>query len=113
MRVKTIDEDGAMTEARYRSLATIVREVVGDEGPLAEVAAVDAEERSGGVEIQAPDSLLLRPESSAQLRLPALSVRRFRLRVVLEFLPGEDTLALAGRVVPEGGSSSGDPFDAP
>ena len=102
MRVKTIDEDGAMTEARYRSLATIVREVVGDEGPLAEVAAVDAEERSGGVEIQAPDRLLLRPESSAVLRLPALSVRRFRLRVELEFLPGEDTLALAGRVVPEG-----------
>ena len=105
MRVKTIDEDGAMTEARYRSLATIVREAVGDDGPLAEVAAVDAVERSGGVEIQAPDRLLLRPEASAVLRLPALSARRFLLRVELEFLPGEDTLALAGRVVPDGGSS--------
>ncbi len=103
MRVKTIDEDGAMTEARYRSLATIRREAVGDEGPLAEVAAADAVDRSEGVEVQAPDRLLLRPGSSAELRLSALSARRFRLRVELEFLPGEDALALAGRLVPEGG----------
>ncbi|MEE2941138.1 MAG: glycosyltransferase [Planctomycetota bacterium] len=104
MRVKTIDEDGAMTEARYRSLATIVREAVGDDGPLLEVAAVDAVERTGAVEIQAPDRLLLRPESSVELSLSPLSARRFRLRVELAFLPGEDSLALAGRLVPEGGA---------
>ena len=74
---------------------------------------MDAVERSGGVEIQAPDRLLLRPEASAVLRLPSLSARRFRLRVELEFLPGEDALALAGRVVPEGGAPQEIPSTLP
>lgn len=103
MRIKTIEEDGAMTEARYRSLATVEREVLGDDlPPLAEVEAQSAGSRSGAVEEQAPNRLLLRPESGATLDLPPVSCRAFRLAVELDFLKGEDQLALGGRVVVDG-----------
>lgn len=105
MPIKTIEQDGAMTEARYRSLATLVREPVPDDGPLLEVPAVAAGDRRGGVEVQAPDRLLLRPGASATLELPGLSRSSFVLRAELVFLDGEDGLALGGRFVFDDGTA--------
>ena len=112
MRVKTIDEDGAMTEARYRSLATIVREAVGDEGPLSEAAAVDAGSRSGGGDPGAGQAPLASrspvpccgsPRSRCAASGSAWSSSSRRGRT-----PWRSPAAWCRR-----GNSSGDPFDAP
>ncbi|MEM1450321.1 MAG: glycosyltransferase [Planctomycetota bacterium] len=66
--IKTIEQNGEETEARYRSLCTIVRSSAGasaDGGPVFDRAALDTTDRRGPCEQQGADVLLLRPGASA------------------------------------------------
>ncbi len=98
MRVKTIDEDGEVMEARYRSLATVLRDAPGDDGPRWESPAENASERSGTVESQGPGIVLMRPGSALGFDLGAAAGGAMRLEVDLLFLAGETGLALGGTV---------------
>ncbi len=100
MPIKTIAEDAAVTEARYRSLCTLGRTA----GSARVVyAATSTEKRSGAVEEQGTGMLLMRPERAAveyDLRpaRPGDSV----LTIELVALGGEREIELTGRVSIDG-----------
>jgi glycosyltransferase involved in cell wall biosynthesis len=66
MPVKTIADDAAATEFRYRALCCIERvPMTGSMGALVEHRGVDSIAREGRVEVQGGDMLLLRPGGAA------------------------------------------------
>ena len=64
MPIKTIAEDAAATEFRYRGLCAIVRGPVGGTGTLVEWGARETASRAGPIDEQGADLLLLRPGAS-------------------------------------------------
>lgn len=113
MRVKTIDEDGEVMEARYRSLATILRDAPGDDGPKWESPAEGATERSGPVESQGPGVVLMRPGAALGFEIGPGARGSLRLEVDLLFLAGETGLALGGEVQFSGGATVAIPDHLP
>lgn len=98
MRVKTIEENGAETEARYRALACVVRETAAPavEVPLFEPDVTRPTASEGAFEVQGGDRALLRPGASVSYELPGLSPGRYRVEVVVMHVDGEDGVALGG-----------------
>ncbi|MFT5285894.1 MAG: glycosyltransferase involved in cell wall biosynthesis/GT2 family glycosyltransferase [Planctomycetota bacterium] len=99
--VKSIAEDAALTEARYRSLCTIVRD---QKGFGAIYSATSTEARRGSVEQQGATMLLLRPEGEAAIDydLRPLISGPHVVTVDSVALAGEQEIALAGRVLLDG-----------
>jgi len=104
MHVKTIAENGAETEARYRALACVVRDgAPGASGvPLFEPDVTRPADAEGDFEVQGGGGALLRPGSSASYDLPALSPGRYRVEVEVMHVDGEASLALGGTLGQEG-----------
>lgn len=109
MPIKTIEQNGAETEARYRALACVVREPAAA-GGQGEVTLMATEARVDGAgEIQAGTGLLLRHGASGQLRLSPRSfgLRSFagqslELELELMFLEGEEAMPLGGTLAVDG-----------
>lgn len=96
MRVKTLEEDGADTEYRYRSLVS--RSEIGNSSVVMDIDGKGAKVCEGESIPQGADMLLLRPGSRAgysfRLRKPA----RLRLEVEQFALGVEEQLALGGEI---------------
>ncbi|MCC6407220.1 MAG: glycosyltransferase [Planctomycetes bacterium] len=100
-RVKTIEENARETEFRYRSLCTRVRE--SKPRLLLEKKAIETSARSGPVEQQGADMLLLRPGGAAiefDVSLVGAGKREFELELFL--LGGEARVQLGGRLLLDG-----------
>jgi len=100
MPIKTIAEDAAMTEARYRSLCTL-----GGTPSTARClySATSTERRVGSVEEQGTDMLLLRPEPAAlEYDLRPAGAGQHTVEIDMVALAGEGEIALAGRVSIDG-----------
>jgi glycosyltransferase involved in cell wall biosynthesis len=96
-RIKTMSEDAAEMEVRYKSLACIVRErkarVLLDKVGIATLA------REGPVEQQGADMLLLRPGAAIEFDAGVVGAGRVAVRVDVFALGAEAQLALGGRVL--------------
>ncbi|MDP6409019.1 MAG: glycosyltransferase [Planctomycetota bacterium] len=100
MVIKTIAQNAAETEFRYRGLACRVREP----GPrtLLELRAAEACEREGPVEAQGTDLLLLRPGGAVEYDLNGVGGGAGTLTVEVLALGSEPELQLGGRVLLDG-----------
>ncbi|MDP6539014.1 MAG: glycosyltransferase [Planctomycetota bacterium] len=100
MEIKTIDQNAAETEFRYRALACRVRE----RGPrtLLALGAHGTSEREGPVEEQGPDLLLLRPGAAVEYELAGAGGGERELALEVLALGGEPDLALGARVLVDG-----------
>lgn len=100
--IKTLEEDAAAAEFRYRALASLVRRA---KGPrlLLELGARASARREGPVEEQGRDYLLLRPGGAAvEYDLGAAGAGRRELRLALLALGGEPGVEFGGRVLLDG-----------
>jgi hypothetical protein len=98
--VKTIEQDAALTEARYRSLCTRVRRR-GEAGMA--VLATETAARRGEVEPQGGHLLLLRPDRAAvDYDLAGTGSGERVVSVDVVALAGEPEVELAGRVSIDG-----------
>lgn len=97
-RVKTIEEDAATTEVRYRQLLCAQRAPV-DGAVLADLPGASAEHREGGVTLQGTDMLLLSPGAAAEVELGPIGPATCQVRVDVQALGGEGSVVLGGRVL--------------
>lgn len=104
--VKTIQEDAAATEFRYRQLAclALAREPESGERMLLDAAGIQTAARSGGAEQQGADMLLLRggTGASAEYDIAGAGGGLRRIRVEQYALGAESALALGVRVLLDG-----------
>jgi hypothetical protein len=101
--IKTIVENGEETEARYRSLCTVERDVgEATQGPAMIRGALDTAARRGACEQQAADMLLMRPGAEADWDLEGVPAGEYTLTVRMEYFAPEDAIVLAGEVVVDG-----------
>ncbi len=107
--VKTIAEDAAATEYRYRALCCIVREDAAATGPrtLVERSGIDTVLREGPVERQGADTALLRPGGAAveyEIGTSGRGGEAGALRLVIEqiALGSEPGVVLGGRALVDG-----------
>ena len=97
MPIKTIAENAAETEFRYRGL--VARRRVRKPAVVLDAVAIDADRREGPVDQQGADLLLLRPGGAAvEFDLPALDPGRHRLTVEVLALGAEAAVELGGHV---------------
>ncbi|MEL6428395.1 MAG: glycosyltransferase [Planctomycetota bacterium] len=95
--IKTLDENGAETEARYRALACVERTVdVSTVGGRHDVAVLAPDASSEGAEFQAPDSMLLRQGASVEYALPSLGAGVYEAELEVLHFEGEDATDLGG-----------------
>jgi glycosyltransferase involved in cell wall biosynthesis len=98
--VKTIEEDAAAMEFRYRALACTVRRTAPQTGPLVAHRGIDATARHGPVEVQGADMLLLRPDGAAVEYDIEGAGGGARVICVEQFVVGaESSVRLGGRVL--------------
>jgi len=104
MRIKTIAENAAETEFRYRALACRDRTLELAPRVLLEYSAQDAVLREGSVEEQDSDMLLLRPGGSAavEYELQAVGAGQYEVAFDVYALSCEPTIAHGGRVFVDG-----------
>ncbi len=100
MEIKTIAQNAAETEFRYRGLACRVREE--GERTLLEFGASEACERQGPVESQGAGLLLLRPGGAVEYDLDGIGGGPLDLSVEILALGSEPELELSGRVLLDG-----------
>jgi glycosyltransferase involved in cell wall biosynthesis len=101
MRVKTIEENAAETEYRYRALLAERRARVS--ATVLERAGFAADRRLGPVERQGADLALLRPGGAAlEFDLPVRRAGAHRVRIEVLALGGESAVELGGRVLVDG-----------
>ena len=102
--IKTIDQNGEETEARYRALCTIERQGGHGEagGPVFLRPALDTAGRRGACEQQGADLLLLRPGARADWDLGGLPAGDYSLELTLEHFAGEGAIVLGGQVLVDG-----------
>ncbi len=100
--IKSIHEDAAATEFRYRQLAclALARELIEDERLVLDAVGVQTARRAGGVEQQGADMLLLRAGTSAAAEYDVAGAGGGlrKIRVEQYALGGEADLALGLRV---------------
>jgi glycosyltransferase involved in cell wall biosynthesis len=104
MEIKTIEQNAAETEFRYRSLVSVERQGAGA-GPrtLLDCCARDAVLREGPVEEQGADMLLLRPGGGAlEFALDGELCGELELRVGIFALAAEANVEHGGRVLVDG-----------
>lgn len=94
---KTVEEDAADWEYRYRGLACVQRESA-SERLLAEWAPREGRRLSGEVVPQGSDLLLLLPGTAVELSLPRLAPGPVRLELEQLVLAAEPELVLSGTV---------------
>ncbi len=101
---KTIAEDAAATEFRYRGLAcaAIARKEERRARPLYDAAGSDARERGAGCETQGASYLLLRPGASADWDIAGCGGGRRALVVEQYALGAEPQLLLSAEVLVDG-----------
>lgn len=99
-RIKTMAEDAREMEARYRSLACIVREP--KLRTLLDKPGIAALVREGAVEQQGAEMLLLRPRAAVEFDASMLEPGALVVRVDLLALGGESSVLLGGRVLLDG-----------
>ncbi|MEM7308605.1 MAG: glycosyltransferase [Planctomycetota bacterium] len=110
--IKTIAEDAAATEFRYRGL--LARRRSREEATLLDASGASADRREGPVDDQAGELVLLRPGGAAvEFELAGPPVGPVEVRVDVQALGGEDAVELGGRIL-LGGVELGpiDPFRA-
>jgi glycosyltransferase involved in cell wall biosynthesis len=98
MRIKTIDENAAETEFRYRAL--VAQQRVADSSLLLDTPAIRAERLQGQTEVQGGAWLLMRPERSSAtfgFRLRGVA-RRVQGSVEVFALGAEREVGLAGKI---------------
>ncbi|MBK7877947.1 MAG: glycosyltransferase [Planctomycetes bacterium] len=115
MRVKTIAEDAAVTEFRYKGLVARRRGKTASRIPavLWERRGNESAARSGPVEVQGADYLLVRPGGVVEYDVSGAGGGRRRLRIEQFALGAERSVRLEGRVSVDG-SAAGElaPFAA-
>ncbi len=99
---KTVAEEAAELEYRYRALCSIVRANDADRPFLA--AAGSAARTSGPAVRQGPDWILLRPGSSAEFDLAGMKGGTAILELEQYVLAAETEVVLAGRALVDGAS---------
>ncbi|MEO0650929.1 MAG: glycosyltransferase [Planctomycetota bacterium] len=100
-RIKSIEENAAETEFRYRALVATRRQW--PTTPLLERAGFAADRRLGPTELQGADLALLRPGGAAlEFDLSLRRSRSCRVSVEVLALGAEEGLTLAGRVLASG-----------
>lgn len=104
MPIKTIAEDAAVTEFRYRALACRVRTAPGPRTPrvLCERTGVAHARASGDVVPQGADMLLVRPGASVEYDIAGAGGGVRALRIEQFVLGAEANVVLAGRVLVDG-----------
>jgi hypothetical protein len=106
MRIKTIAEDAAVTEFRYRALVCVQRTPHAPRGArvLVEHTGIDTVARAGGVEQQGADMLLLRADGTARAEYDVAGCGggRRRLRIEQFALGAERSLALGLTILVDG-----------
>ncbi len=104
--VKTIHEDAAATEFRYRQLACIAAARAPQDGAgiLLDASGIQTAARTGGVEQQGADMLLLRAGTGAAVEYDLVGAGGGlrRIRVEQFALGGEQQLSLGARVSVDG-----------
>ncbi|MEM9381764.1 MAG: glycosyltransferase [Planctomycetota bacterium] len=105
--IKTIEQNGEETEARYRSLCTVVRERSSGEGagPVFERGALETSERRGPCEQQGADALLLRPGASADWDVGDLPELALRVELEAYVCGDEPDLAIGAQILVDGTSA--------
>jgi glycosyltransferase involved in cell wall biosynthesis len=98
--IKTVEENARETEFRYRALCCRRREE--REAVLLALDGVDSAERSGPVEVQGADLLLLRPGGAADYGVELVGAGRRTVRVDVLALGSEGHLPLGGRATLDG-----------
>lgn len=103
-RPKTIDEDAAATEFRYRGLACAAKARKADRlaRPLSDALGTDTVAREAGCEQQGASYLLMRPGSSAAWSIEGAGGGRRALVVEQFVLGGETQLLLGAQVLVDG-----------
>lgn len=105
MDVKTIEEDAAATEFRYRALVCrhAAEAPAREASTLLDWSGIDALLRIGAVEVQGVDTLLLRPGHTAvEYELEGAGGGPRTIRVVQSALASEPHVLLGGRVLIDG-----------
>lgn len=100
--IKTLEENGAETEFRYRALVTMDR--TADVGPhlMLERMGVDTVARTGETEQQDVDMLLMRPGASAEYSVKGVQPGPVQAVVDLYVLGGEPFIPQGGLVFVDG-----------
>lgn len=99
-RIKTMAEDAREMEARYRSLACVVREK--PVRTLLDEPGIGACHREGPVEQQGAEMLLLRPGAAIEFDASLLEPGALVVRIDMHALRVESTVPLGGRVLVDG-----------
>ena len=94
--IKTLDENVAETEFRYRALACVQREVLEDRKPLV-WRGMDHSQSGGEVDRQGTDLALLRPGAWVEYPVPMAGGGELCLEVL--YLAEEPDLVQAGRIL--------------
>ncbi len=99
--VKTIAEDAAAMEFRYRGL--VARRRAAGPATLLDASGAEARRRFGPVELQGAELALLRPGGAAlEYELCVASGAKLEVRVDVRALAGEGAVELGGRVLWDG-----------
>ncbi|MEO6709191.1 MAG: glycosyltransferase, partial [Planctomycetota bacterium] len=97
-RIKSVEEDAAEMEFRYRGL--VARRRVAKPRTWIDCRGVDASRREGSVDPQGADMLLLRPENGAiEFDLASAAGGKREIEVQVFGLAGEKRVELGGRVL--------------
>lgn len=102
--VKTIADDALAMEFRYRALAARQRAAVDPTTPriLCERSGIEAASRSGAVEAQGADMLLVRPGGAVEYDVAGSGGGKRLVRVEQFVLAAERSISLGGRVLVDG-----------
>lgn len=103
-RIKTVAEDGADAEYRYRALAARRRSREHSTGPrvVCERRGIEAAAKAGPVEPQGADLLLVRPGGAVEYDVAGAGGGRRKLRIEQHVVGTETSVTLGGRVAIDG-----------
>ncbi len=97
-RIKSVDEDAAEMEFRYRGL--VARRRAAKARTWLDLRGIDAVKREGSVDPQGADMLLLRPDGAAiEFELASAAGGKREIEVQVFHLAGEKRVELGGRVL--------------
>ena len=105
--VKSVADDAADMEYRYRALCCVERVAIDAPGLLLDVSGAQAQATRGAAEIQGVEHMLLRPGAAADYALEVgdaagLAGQRFEIEVAIRALGPEREVRLGGQVSIDG-----------